>query len=325
MAMSIQILGRRGADNALLVTVDTGQRVSRLLMDCGEDTVSTLTFAESSQIDHVLFSHFHMDHVAGFDSFFRRHYDRGDRVNHLWGPPGTREIMGHRFRSFTWNLVAGRHARWLCHDIFEDAVEATRYELEEAFAMSHPHSVDAKAAMLFRGPGFQVEAITLHHGIPSIGYIVREAERTNIDVEKLHALGLKRGPWLKTLATDTTSVIDGATHDSAALREKLLVRTPGDSMAFLTDFIADSGEEQERIAARLQDIGTLVSECQYRAADEALARKNQHMTTRWVGELASRVSPRRLLLTHFSERYQPEEWDQMVEEVRSIFPKVDVD
>jgi ribonuclease Z len=322
MPLSLQILGNRGADNALLVIIDTGQQVSRLLMDCGEGTVSTLPFGESAKIDHVLFSHFHMDHVAGFDSFFRRHYDRADRVNHIWGPPGTAEIMGHRFRAFVWNLVAGRTSTWLCHDIFTDRVAATRFELGEAFATAHAHSSDSAPEMLLQGPGYHVESITLEHGIPSMGYVVREADRLNVDPDKLHGSGLKPGPWLKTLATDDLCTIEGATHEAEPLRRALLVRTAGNSVAFLTDFIAEDAE-QERIATRMGSIGTLVCECQYRASDELLARRNFHMTTKLVGQLAARINPDRLVLTHFSERYQPEEWEDMVSEVRQIFPRVE--
>lgn len=326
MAIETRILGKRGSDNAVFITINTGQHISRLLMDCGENTVSQLPFSESSQIDHVLFSHYHMDHVAGFDSFFRRHYDRNDRPNHIWGPPGTIEIKGHRFRSFVWNLIAGRHATWFCHDIDAGHVTTARYELAEAFAQCHPEKDGSAAscspARLFQGPGYHVEALTLNHGIPTIGYLVREADRINVDTAKLKELGLKPGSWLKTLPQDHTCLIDGVSHDAEPLRKALLVRTPGDSIAFLTDFIAEPGSaEQDRIAARLQGITTLVCECQYRAADAELARRNFHMTTTWVARLAARIRPDRLLLTHFSERYTPNEWDEMIEEVRAIFPQ----
>ena len=321
MAIEIRILGKRGADNAVLVTVNTGQHISRLLMDCGENTVSELSFSESGQIDHLLFSHFHMDHVAGFDTFFRRHYDRADRLNHIWGPPGTIEIKGHRFRSFVWNLIGNRRSTWLCHDIGTERITTARYELAEAFAQAHAEPFQSVPDLLFQGPGYHIEALTLNHGIPSIGYLVRESDRLNVDTDKLKALDLKPGPWLKTLAHDQTSLIDGIPHEAEPLRQALLVRTPGDSMAFLTDFIAE-GDELSRIAQRLQGISTLVCECQYRADDADLARKNFHMTTTWVGQLAQLISPQRLILTHFSERYTPEEWDQMVAEVQKCFSNV---
>ena len=320
MALDIRILGRQGADNAVLVNISTGQQNSRLLMDCGEGTVSSLSMAESSGIDHVLFSHYHMDHIAGFDSFFRRHYDRSDRVNHLWGPPGTIEIMGHRFRSFVWNLIGTRQSTWLCHDIHTDRVDTTRYELAEAFKKAHVEAGDATPTTLFRGPGYQVSALTLDHGIPSIGYLVREDDRLNVDVAQLQSLGLKPGPWLKTLPTDQVSIIDGKQRDSEALRQQLLKQTPGESMAFLTDFIAEDENERERIAAIIRGVSTLVCECQYRAADIELARRNNHMTTELVGMLAKAAAPGRLLLTHFSERYQPHEWREMEEEVQCCFP-----
>jgi len=321
MAIEIRILGTRGADNAVLVTINTGQHISRLLMDCGENTVSELTLSESGQIDHVLFSHFHMDHVAGFDVFFRRHYDRADRLNHIWGPPGTGEIMGHRFRGFVWNLIGDRRSTWLSHDIGKEHVTTVRHELAEAFAQAHAEESNAAPGLLFQGPGYHVEALALSHGIASIGYVVREADRFNVDTGKLKELGLKPGPWLKTLATDDTSLIDGIPYQAEPLRQALLIRNPGDSMAFLTDFIAE-GDELNRIAERIHGVGTLVCECQYRAADAELARRNFHMTTTWVAQLAEQASPQRLLLTHFSERYTPEEWDDMVAEVRARFPNV---
>jgi ribonuclease Z len=319
MSIHLQILGQQGEDNAVLVTVDTGQHLSRVLMDCGEQTVSRLSMADSAGIDHVLFSHFHMDHCTGFDSFFRRHYDRSDRINHVWGPPGTAAIMGHRFRGFVWNLIADRQSSWHCHDIGTTAVDCCRYELADAFAVAHNEPTGGLSP-LWIGAGYELGAVTLDHGIASIGYTVRELPRLNVDVLRLQALGLKPGPWLKTLATDEISMIQGVAHESEPLRQALLQRTVGDSMAYITDFIAESEVERERIADHLAGVRTLVCECQYRADDAPLARRNQHMTTEWVGRLAGLVRPERLLLTHFSTRYHANEWAQMLGEVQRFFP-----
>jgi ribonuclease Z len=45
MTLSFQVLGDAGRDNALLVKVDSGQAVSRLLFDCGDGCLSRLPFA----------------------------------------------------------------------------------------------------------------------------------------------------------------------------------------------------------------------------------------------------------------------------------------
>src|SRR5207248_527409 len=134
---SLQVLGEPGRDNALWVRIDAGQSLSRLLFDCGEGCLSGLPLAEVQQVDHLLFSHLHMDHVAGFDSFFRLTHDRTAKPNHLWGPAGTAAVLHHRLRGFLWNLVEGRTATWLAHDLLPGRVASRRFELAEAFAVAH--------------------------------------------------------------------------------------------------------------------------------------------------------------------------------------------
>src|SRR6478735_1394670 len=53
MPLSIQILGAAGRDNALLVTVDSGQAVTRLLFDCGDGCLWQLPFGAIQEIDHL--------------------------------------------------------------------------------------------------------------------------------------------------------------------------------------------------------------------------------------------------------------------------------
>jgi ribonuclease Z len=324
MPLQAQVLGARGADNAVLLTVDTGQQISRLLIDCGERIIPRISFVDSSSIQHLLFTHYHMDHVAGFDSYFRRHYDRADLTNHIWGPPGTAEIMGHRYRGYVWNLIGDRQATWISHDIYPHEVTTARHELSEAFALKHDEP-STQPSPLITGPGYSVEAISLNHGnIPSIGYKITEHDRWNVDSQKLQALGLKPGPWLREMQTQEHCIIDGQEHQSAALRQQLLIRSPGLAIAYLTDFIAEAPAEQQRLVDFLQGVDQLICECQYSAADADLARKNSHMTTRWVGQLAAKAQVKRLALTHFSQRYTPVQWEEMVEEVKQHFANTEL-
>ena len=107
MAIQYQVLGLPGRDNALLVTVDTGQSLSRLVFDCGEGVLAQIPVADVQQISGLFFSHFHFDHVAGFDSFFRHNWSRPEGPVRIFGPLGAREIIHHRLQGVTWNLVAG--------------------------------------------------------------------------------------------------------------------------------------------------------------------------------------------------------------------------
>ena len=137
MSTTFQILGAAGRDNALLVQVDSGQAVERLLFDCGEGCLSDTALGDILAIDHLLFSHLHVDHVAGFDSFFRCTFNRDTKPNRIWGPPETARILQHRLQGFLWNLHEEMSATWFVSDVHLDQIRTTRFELREAFAVAH--------------------------------------------------------------------------------------------------------------------------------------------------------------------------------------------
>jgi ribonuclease Z len=324
MTLSFQVLGDPGRDNALLVKVDTGQAVSRLLLDCGEGCLSGLPFAEVREIDHLFFSHLHMDHVAGFDAFFRCTFNRTDRPNHVWGPPRTGHILHHRFQGFLWNLVGGQQATWQVHDLHPGRIETHRFELAEAFAQAHDGEERSWDRTIVEGPGYSVEALLMDHGTPSAAYVVREAPRVNVDPARLTDLGLRPGPWLQRVRgprADDAETIDvgGFPRRVRELQESLLTVTPGDSVAYLTDFLLDDAAA-DRLSEALKGVGSVVCESQYRHDDLELARRNYHMTARQVASLAARVGVDRLVLFHLSDRYRPEEWAELVAEARAVFP-----
>jgi ribonuclease Z len=323
MSISYRVLGAAGRDNALLVQVDSGQAVERLLFDCGEACLSELALADILQIDHLLFSHLHMDHVAGFDKFFRCNFDRASKPNRIWGPPETARILQHRFQGFLWNLHEEMSAAWLVSDIHPDQIRTARLELREAFAIPHDGGVQPYAETIVEGAGFVAEAFTMNHRTPTLAYLVREKPRRNIDTARMASLGLRPGPWLKQLKESSdnsgSATVGGVTHSMEELKKALIVETPGESIAFLTDFLLDE-PAVERLSAALQGCGTIVCEGQYRHADLDLARKNFHMTTVLAATLAQRAQAKELVLFHLSDRYEREDWLAMLQEARQIFP-----
>lgn len=324
MRLSIQVLGNAGRDNALLVTVDTGQAVNKLLFDCGDGCLWQLPFGAVQEIDHLFFSHLHMDHVSGFDTFFRCTFNRTTKENHIWGPPRTAAILHHRFQGFMWNLVGGQQATWRVHELNASRVETHRFELAQTFAHDHNEGEQTCDGTILRGPGYSVEALLMEHGTPSVAYVVRESHRANIDAGKLAQLGLRPGPWLQTVrgprADESESiVVDGTPRSVKALQELLLTETAGDSVAYLTDFLLDEAA-LDRLANALRGVGTVVCESQYQHADVELATRNHHMTATQVATLAKRAGVGRLVLFHLSDRYQPDQWRQLLTEAQSVFP-----
>ncbi len=334
MSIEFRIVGQPGHDNAVFARVNTGQGIHRLLFDCGEGCVGELAVSETQAIDHLLFSHLHMDHVGGFDSLFRLTFNR-ERPMYVWGPPETRRIMAHRFQGFMWNLVEGQPGAWIVSDIEPDHVASSVYLAREAFSVAHDVAEvsdrEQRANTQQRTPpniiataDYTITALAMDHLTPSLAYILRERPRLNVATEKLAALGVRPGPWLRALKEQTpdetpTVKVDGSGYDLAALRAELLVETPGDSLAYLTDFRLDE-IAMARLVPALAACQTVICESQYRQADLDLAKRNHHMTATQAAELAKRAQVGQLILFHLSDRYHDDHWQGTLAEAQAIFP-----
>jgi ribonuclease Z len=122
----------------------------------------------------------------------------------------------------------------------------------------------------------------MDHGTPSVAYVVRETPRINVDPARLAATGLRPGPWLQRVrgprADEAEMVlVEGVPRRVRELQNALVTVTPGDSVAYLTDFLLDDNAA-DRLAGALQGVGTVVCESQYRHADLDLARRNFHQS-----------------------------------------------
>lgn len=329
MSIDYHILGEPGRDNALLATVDSGHSVHHLLFDCGEGCLSQLPVAQVGEIEALFFSHFHMDHVAGFDSFLRATWNRPGKPVRVFGPPGTIEIIHHRLLGYIWNLAAGSPGEWLVTDIGAEELHTVRLFANEGFARRHEGGTSPRAAPAYRGGCFDVGAITLDHGTPSMGYIVREGDHTNVDAGRLAELGLNPGAWLKSLkdpaVPDGSPIeVDGNLHRAGELRAQLLTSSHGDSIAYLTDFrLERNSDEGDRLVHFLAGCNTLVCENNYRNAEAELAVRHHHLTSAEVAGLAARVAPERLVLFHLSDRYTAEDWRDQLAEVREVFGRAE--
>jgi len=325
MPLSFQVLGGPGRDNALFVKVDTGQAQTRLLFDCGDGCPHQVGPSEVREVDHLCFSHLHMDHVSGFDLFFRCTFDRASKPNCVWVPHGSGEIIHHRLRGFMWNLVDDKQkGEWLVHEITPDAVRYGKYLAKDGFReMTLRVEWPRRNLTIIDGDGFTVDAVLLDHGTPSVGYVVRELPRVNVDTDKLSAKALKPGKWLQRLrgpvATPGETVdVNGVQHPLGALQAELIVTTPGDSIAYLTDFRMTPATS-DRLADVLRGVKTVVCESQYRAADAGLAGAVMHSTATEVATMAANAGVGRLILFHFSDRYDAAARREMLEEARAIF------
>jgi ribonuclease Z len=143
-------------------------------------------------------------------------------------------------------------------------------------------------------------------------------------------MGLQPGPWLSRLKDavrkrqpdDTPIEADGAngttrSFGSAELAAEILFRTPGQKIAYLTDF-GGSASNIERATALARDADLLICEAAFLHEDAALAAERYHLTARQSGELARAAGAQRLAPFHFSPRYGGRE-EELFDEAAAAF------
>lgn len=319
MSIQFEILGRPDTDNALYVEVDTGKSVSRLLFDCGEGCLANKSFGQIQKIDQVFFSHFHMDHISGFDSLFRCVYGREQPIE-FWGPANASSILQHRFQGFWWNLVEDQHSQVFVNRVESSTLCRFGFRLSQGFAKSELVEERQVDKVILDSPAFEVRVIELNHNGPCLGYRVNEKARLNVDLDAMGTLGLTSGPWLRTVKEENTGQIEinNQVFEIAELRNKIMVESTGDSIAYLTDFRLDA-ETGERLSDFIDGCSTVVCEAQYRKEDLELAQKNFHTTTDQVSKLAAQAQIEKLILFHLSDRYPQNEWVEMLDQARENF------
>ena len=324
-ALAVDVLGTPGNDNAVLATLRTGERMVRVLFDCGANCLDAVRFRDLQQIDVVAFSHFHMDHVSGFDTFVRANFAREQPVR-VFGPRGSHAIVQHRLQGYLWDLVAGTPGRWLVTEIAPDGLRTIELRSAEAFAIAHPLGSEPFAGTVLAEAEFTLDAAVLDHGpSDSIGYVLRQRERRNVDRDAMARAGLKPGPWLKALqdpaaGDDQRIAVAGGERTLGELRHELLVARPGDSVGYLTDFRRTAGGDAQ-LQQRFHGCRRLVCENNYADEDAELAQKNNHMTSSSVGELATLLAPEELLVFHLTDRYEADGWRRQLEQVRGRFAR----
>ncbi len=321
MSLEHKILGTIDGDNALFVRVNAGQAVQNVLFDCGEGCVLNLEFADVLALDHVCFSHFHVDHVAGFDSLFRARLNL-EKPLHFWSPAGSIELISYRLRGVLWNLMDGLSAPWVVHEIHENTIYSRTFQNLESFKNFSPDTTESWQDTILETPYFLLQTCVMDHGTASLAFRLSEPERVNVDTTKFVGMGLRPGAWVKAFKDapleQTELEIDGKIFNLEELRAKLLIRSSGEAIAYLTDFLLDENAIL-KLESMLKADDTLICESQYRHDDTELATRNFHMTSVQAATLATRVGARELILFHLSRRYSNLEWQELLLEAQHIF------
>lgn len=259
------------------------------LFDCGEATQLQLARSDlrPGTIRGIFLTHFHGDHVNGLPGLVGSlTLNRRSEPLTIIGPKGLK--------------------RWL----------ACLYDLH-ILRPGFPMEVIEiqEAGPVFEGDGFRIEAQELQHRVRTWGYALVEDERPGrFDVNRARELGVPPGPLYGRLQKG--NAIELASGRLITPEDVLGPARPGLKIAYCTDTIPCEGSLQLG-----QNADILVHESTYPAGEEKLAHERGHSTSGDAARCAKEAGARRLILTHFSQKYMnPEDF---LRGARQIFPDVE--
>lgn len=307
-----------------------------LLFDLGN--IRALATRRLLRISDIFVSHTHMDHFTDFDWLLRLCLGREKRLR-LFGPPGFIDRVEHKLGAYTWNLVHNYEV-----DLVLEVTELhpqnqgrrAGFRLRRAFAREDEEGLELPDGVLVDEAALRVRAAVLDHGVPCLGFAVEEKQHVNIWKNRLDALGLPVGPWLRDLKQ---AVLNGQPDDlpvwirwreAGATRERCLplgelkaqvVRImPGQKVGYVVD-VAFHEENARKIIDLVQGANILAIEAVFLHEDATLAAGKCHLTARQAGGLARAAGVQRLEPIHFSPRYSDRE-QELRREAQTAFEGV---
>ncbi|MCX7630897.1 MAG: MBL fold metallo-hydrolase [Geminicoccaceae bacterium] len=330
-AFELELVNGPTGDPVLFADLIQGGRA--FLFDLGD--LAPLSPRKLLRVSDVLLSHTHLDHFCGFERLLRVALGR-ERTIRLIGPEGTIERVAWRLASYNWNLAAS-YREALTLEILEilesGARRRARLALRDRFRLGPVEHTSHADTVVRAEPRLTIRAVVLDHAIPCLAFALEERQHVQIWRNRLEALGLGIGPWLRSVkeavlqeAPEDTPItarwrsaegVRERTVPLGLLRREVLDIVPGQRVVYVTD-CAWTARNVERVLALARGADTLVIEAAFLDADRAQARARHHLTAREAGTLARLAGVRRVLPFHFSPRYAGR-FHLLEEELRRAF------
>lgn len=242
---------------------------ARILIDCGEGTQRQLLRSGAGlvDVDDILLTHCHADHVLGLPGLLKTFGLRAREAPLcLYGPGGLGGLMA------TMDPLIGRLP-----------FQLTVRELE--------------AGQEVERDGYDILAFATDHGTRSLGYALVEEERPGrFDIDAAHRLGVPEGPLFGQLQHGQAITLDSG--ETIAPDDVVGPARPGRRVVFSGD---------TRPCRTLFDAAlgadVLVHEATFLEDERDRAAETGHSTAKQAAELARDAGVHLLALTHISTRY----------------------
>lgn len=164
-----------------------------------------------------------------------------------------------------------------------------------------------KKGLVYKSPGFRVEAFPVQHSRQAYGLLFIEEDRRKFDEKKAHAMGLK-GKMFSDIQKKGQISVNGriiSLDDVSWLKPGRRIVYSGDSAP------SDSVLEAAKGADLLIHDGT------YSEEHEAEAKETSHSRVTDAAQIAKKAKVGKLVLMHISPRYP--ETDELLVQAQKIF------
>ena len=257
------------------------------MIDCGEG--AQLQFRRArlkfSRLNHIFISHLHGDHCFG-----------------LWGLISTLNLLG---RTAELHIHSPRGLEKLMRPTLAFFNRQMTYEV-----LFHEFEADAPA-VVYEDRSLTVTTLPLRHRIPCCGFLFAEKPglnhivRETVDFYGVPVYELNR---IKNGA-------DYVTPEGKVVPNHVLTRPadPPRRYAYCSDTVCLPG-----LSESLQGVDLLFHEATFATDNLVRARETFHTTAAQAAELARSAGAKRLLIGHFSARYEDE--SVFLQEAQEIFP-----
>ncbi|RKQ38495.1 ribonuclease Z [Enterobacter sp. R1(2018)] len=257
------------------------------LFDCGEGTQHQMlnTAFNPGKFNKIFITHLHGDHIFGLPGLLCSRSMAGiEAPLTIYGPQGIR-----RFTEMALQLSGS----W------------TAFPLEVR---------EIGEGEVFCDDEFRVTAFPLTHQVECYGYRIEQHDKPGaLDASRLMAQGVPRGPIFQRLKRgETVCLEDGRVLNG---KDYLGAPQPGKTLAIF----GDTGPTPAGLALA-KGVDVMVHEATLEAAMEEKANGRGHSTSVQAAALAKAAGVGRLVITHFSSRYDQTGCEALLNECRHIFP-----
>jgi len=298
--------------------VDLRDERRALLFDLGE--LGGLSPRKLMRVSHVFVSHTHMDHFAGFDTLLRVVLGRKERLVFVGGP-GFVDQVEHKLRAYTWNVVH-RYAVELVLEVREVGLDGpgrrAAFSSRSSFARQGDEPWSSPGNVLLDEAAWCVRGAFVDHEMPCLAFAIEEKPRPRVAKDRLAALGVTTGAWLRELKAAVLAQAPPDTPIRVRWRNRsgeherlrpvgelaavLLDTAPGRRVGYVTDLRFHDGNRAV-LRALLQGVDQLFIESVFLEADSDHARRKNHLTARQAGSIARELGARHVVPFHVSPRY----------------------